>query len=77
MIEKIIASLAIWTIIGHEIIQLYVVELKDQSLYEKEIFEMIEGSKITYAKWIPLTEIIEGKKILYPTGLSELLQQPF
>jgi hypothetical protein len=38
---------------------------------------MIEGSKITYAKWIPLTEIIEGKKILYPTGLSELLQQPF
>lgn len=65
------------TNIGHEIIQIYVVEFKDKTLYKKESFEIIEGNKITYAKWVSLAEILEGKKVLYPDGLFELLQDKF
>ncbi len=63
--------------IGHEIIQIYLVEFKDKTLYKKESFEIIEGNKITYAKWVSLAEISEGKKVLYPNGLFELLQEKF
>jgi ADP-ribose pyrophosphatase YjhB (NUDIX family) len=63
--------------IGHEITQLYLVEFKDKSLYQKECFTVIEGSKITKAKWIPLEDIFKGSKTLYPNGLSELLRREF
>lgn len=61
--------------IGHEITQIYLVELIDQNLYEKESFKVVEGNKTTFTKWISLEEIIDGKKILYPEGLKELLQE--
>ncbi|MEK4759565.1 NUDIX hydrolase [Viridibacillus sp. FSL E2-0187] len=61
--------------IGHEITQIYLVEFIDQTLYQKESFKVVEGSKTTFAKWISLEEIIDGKKILYPNGLIELLQK--
>ncbi len=61
--------------IGHEITQIYLVEFIDQNLYEKESFRVVEGSKTTFTKWISLEEIIDGKKILYPNGLTELLQK--
>lgn len=61
--------------IGHEITQIYLLEFKDQTLYEKESFKVIEGSKTTLTKWIPLEEITAGKKILFPDGLTELLQK--
>lgn len=63
--------------IGHEIIQIYLVEFKDKTLYKKESFEIIEGNKITYAKWVSLAEVSESKKVLYPNGLLELLQEKF
>lgn len=66
------------TNLGHEIIQIYLVEFKDKTLYKKESFEIIEGrNKITYAKWVSLAEILEGKKVLFPDGLFELLQEKF
>ncbi|MGE7919928.1 NUDIX hydrolase [Viridibacillus sp. NPDC093762] len=59
--------------IGHEVIQIYLVEFKNVAQYQKESFKVVEGSKITYAKWISKKDIIEGKKIIYPNGLHELL----
>lgn len=61
--------------IGHEIIQIYLVKFRDTTLYQKKSFKVVEGSKTTYAKWISLKDIVEGKKILYPNGLNELLQK--
>jgi len=61
--------------IGHEIIQIYLVEFIDKSLYQKESFNVIEGRKTTFTKWISLEEIIDGEKILFPNGLIELLQR--
>ena len=61
--------------IGHEIIQIYLVEFIDQNLYRKENFKVVEGRKTTFTKWISLEEIIDGKKILFPNGLTELLQK--
>ncbi|MEK4486066.1 NUDIX domain-containing protein [Psychrobacillus sp. FSL H8-0484] len=59
--------------IGHEIIQIYLVEFEDRSLYQKESFKVVEGSKITLAKWVPLQELFNEKKVLYPNGLSNLI----
>lgn len=61
--------------LGHEIIQIYLVEFSDQNLYKKENFKVVEGRKTTFTKWISLEEIIDGKKILFPNGLTELLQK--
>ncbi|MGE7690020.1 NUDIX hydrolase [Lysinibacillus sp. NPDC097214] len=61
--------------LGHEIIQIYLVEFIDQNLYQKENFKVVEGKKTTFTKWISLEEIIDGKKILFPNGLTELLQK--
>ena len=61
--------------IGHEIIQIYLVEFTDQELYQKESFTVLEGRKIAYTKWICIEEIKRGKKTLFPNGLIELLQK--
>jgi ADP-ribose pyrophosphatase YjhB (NUDIX family) len=60
--------------VGHEIIQIYFVKFKETTLYKHGSFKIIEGSKVTYAKWIPLKDIFDRNKILYPNGLKELLQ---
>jgi ADP-ribose pyrophosphatase YjhB (NUDIX family) len=60
--------------IGHEITQTYLVEFRDKSLYQKDIFKVIEGSKVSYAKWISIKEIFTGNKIVYPSGLVNLLK---
>ena len=61
--------------IGHEIIQVYLVKFKETTLYKHESFKIVEDSKIAYAKWIPIKDIVERKKTLYPNGLIELLQK--
>ena len=61
--------------IGHEIIQVYLVKFKETTLYKHESFKIVEDSKFAYAKWIPIKDIIESKKTLYPNGLIELLQK--
>ena len=63
--------------IGHEIIQIYLVEFIDQNLYHKESFKVIEGRKTTYTKWVSIEEIMNGKKTLFPNGLTELLEKIF
>ncbi|TFD99475.1 NUDIX hydrolase [Jeotgalibacillus salarius] len=60
---------------GHEITQLYMVDLQSKDLYQKEKFTVTDGDKITCAKWIPLEDVYSGKKVLYPSGLSDILAQ--
>jgi 8-oxo-dGTP pyrophosphatase MutT (NUDIX family) len=60
--------------IGHEITQIYSVNFKNEKLYEKEIFTVSEGKKVTYAKWVLIEELMNGKKVLYPNGLINLLK---
>lgn len=63
--------------IGHELIQIYLVEFEDKSLYQQEKFQVVEGNKITYAKWISLEDIFNEHIILYPNGLKELMHKKF
>ncbi|WP_019637994.1 NUDIX hydrolase [Paenibacillus fonticola] len=61
--------------IGHEITQIYLVDFKDTKLYNKERFTLVEGEKTTSAKWLKIDEILSGKKILYPNGLTDVLYE--
>jgi ADP-ribose pyrophosphatase YjhB (NUDIX family) len=57
---------------GHEITLLYTVEFTDPSLYEQESFVMTEGSKVTTAKWVEVSDL--AGKVVFPDGLVELLE---
>ena len=58
---------------GHELIQLYVVELKNEADYERKTFIVMEGNKTSVAEWISLDEFVSKHKKLYPDGLLEQL----
>lgn len=62
---------------GHEIILIYDGSLKDSSLYDQAVILGAEadGEKIQ-AVWKRIDDFGEGKAILYPTGLLELLASP-
>lgn len=59
--------------IGHEITQIYEVIFKDSALYQKDSYQVVEGNRVTYAKWIPLEDLFNGKKLLYPEELINFL----
>ena len=60
---------------GHEIVMVYDGALVDSGLYEQAVIEGIEAeiNESFHAIWKSLDEFGEGKSILYPTGLLELL----
>lgn len=60
--------------IGHELIQIYFVEFKNKGLYQKDFFTVTEGNKTTIATWVSKNDILEGKIVLYPKGLADLLK---
>lgn len=61
---------------GHEIVLVYDGVLTDSGLYEQAEVEgvEVEAGQSFKAVWKGLDEFGEGKSILYPTGLLELLQ---
>jgi len=61
---------------GHEIILVYDGALSDSGLYEQAMMggEEANGQMIR-ATWKHIDEFGEGKSILYPTGLIDLLSQ--
>ena len=61
---------------GHEIIRIYDGVLKNAELYElPEVIGREMDIDVTFrAVWKPIDEFGEGKSILYPTGLLELLK---
>jgi 8-oxo-dGTP pyrophosphatase MutT (NUDIX family) len=60
---------------GHEIVMVYDGALVDSGLYEQAVIVGIEAeiNESFNAVWKSLDEFGEGKSILYPTGLLELL----
>jgi len=60
---------------GHEIVQVYDGALVNSGLYEQAVIVGIEAdiNESFNALWKSLDEFGEGKSILYPTGLLELL----
>lgn len=60
---------------GHEIVQVYDGTLRDASLYQKQTIlgHEVEIDLPFQAVWKPIDEFGEGKSILYPTGLLEML----
>jgi 8-oxo-dGTP pyrophosphatase MutT (NUDIX family) len=59
---------------GHEIVLIYDGLLKDSKLYEQAVIVGKEtGGEDMRAVWKALGEFREGKSILYPTGLLEML----
>ena len=60
---------------GHEIVMVYDGALVDSGLYEQAVIVGIEAeiNESFNAMWKSLDEFGEGKSILYPTGLLELL----
>ncbi|MFD1204652.1 NUDIX hydrolase [Sporosarcina contaminans] len=64
-------------IIGHEITQIYLVELVDKKLYENATFAVKEQTKVTTAKWIYKEDLFSGQKSIYPNGIVNLLKGIF
>ncbi len=60
---------------GHEIVMVYDGALKELSLYEQQVIAGKEanGEEIR-AVWKNIDEFGEGKSILYPTGLLDILR---
>lgn len=59
---------------GHEIILIYDGALKDSRLYEKTMIPGKEANDEEFeAAWMSLDEFDTGKRLLYPTGLLEIL----
>jgi 8-oxo-dGTP pyrophosphatase MutT (NUDIX family) len=58
---------------GHEIIMIYDGALKDSRLYDQPAIVGKEAEEEIRAEWKSIAEFGEGKSILYPTGLLQLL----
>ena len=61
----------------HEIVLVYEGRFRDDSYYDSS-WSVVGDEEGTAFKaiWVPLNEFREGKKILYPAGLLELLDRP-
>jgi 8-oxo-dGTP pyrophosphatase MutT (NUDIX family) len=60
---------------GHEIVMIYDGVLTDSRLYEQAVIDGEESNgEDIRALWMKLDEFGEGKSILYPTGLLEMLK---
>ena len=61
---------------GHEIVQVYNGSLRDTRLYEQTVIvgQEVDIDDTFSAVWKHIDEFGEGKAILYPTGLLEILQ---
>jgi 8-oxo-dGTP pyrophosphatase MutT (NUDIX family) len=61
--------------VGHEIVMVYDGALSESRLYEQAEMEVIEANgESIRALWKSLDEFGEGKSILYPDGLLEMLR---
>jgi ADP-ribose pyrophosphatase YjhB (NUDIX family) len=56
---------------GHEIVFLFSARFTDESLYRQEEIKILDEDNV--ARWVPVENFTEGRAILYPAGLVELL----
>lgn len=57
---------------GHEIVMMYDAEFEDKSLYEREYIDIVEVDWCK-AYWLNIEDCINGKLIIYPDGIVEML----
>ncbi|MFK0247345.1 NUDIX hydrolase [Amycolatopsis azurea] len=57
---------------GHEIVFLFIADLVDKSFYERDEVGVVldDGARV---HWLPMADVADGKAILYPDGLADLL----
>lgn len=61
----------------HEIVQVFLVEFPNSSVYQQERFEITEnyeGQENPLASWVPVAEFRSGDKILYPEGALDAIE---
>jgi ADP-ribose pyrophosphatase YjhB (NUDIX family) len=61
---------------GHEIVFVYDGHFGDESLYERENLDVVEGKRKFKAVWRSLKELRSGSTRLVPPELWELLEKP-
>jgi hypothetical protein len=62
---------------GHEIVLIFDGKFKNKELYNKEHIKAQEGPKSGYAIWKNIDDFVKKGHILYPDGLTGLLQKHF
>ncbi len=58
---------------AHEIVFLYEIDIDDKDY--KEEYKAVEDGKDFVAKWVDISEFIEGRKIMYPKEIIAYLQK--
>ncbi|OGO08532.1 MAG: hypothetical protein A3K46_05665 [Chloroflexi bacterium RBG_13_60_9] len=62
--------------LGHEIVFVFQADFLDRTIYDqKSAMGMKDNNEEFPAMWKPLAEFAEGKAILYPDGLLELISK--
>ncbi|RZT87398.1 NUDIX domain-containing protein [Pseudonocardia sediminis] len=58
---------------GHEIVFLYSATVADPAFYDRDDLGTVldEGSPVL---WLPLQDVVDGRAILYPTGVIDLVR---
>ena len=64
---------------GHEVVFLYEVTFEDDTYYEQDAFEAIEGNgEVFPVRWKPVQDFIDpGADVLYPDGILEELTSDY
>ena len=60
---------------GHEIVFILDAQFNDKRFYERKVHIGNEGRTEFKAIWVPISEFIEGKRILYPAGFVSSLSK--
>ncbi len=58
---------------GHEIVFLFTADLVDKTFYERDEVGVVLDDDNARVHWLPLKDVLDGKAILHPEGLLELL----
>ncbi|TGB04941.1 NUDIX domain-containing protein [Halobacillus salinus] len=60
--------------VGHEIFQIYLVDLKEEWMYDKPYLEVKEGTRSSKALWVPIRKVLDGNEFIYPEGLTKIIR---
>ncbi|RDY72625.1 NUDIX domain-containing protein [Halobacillus trueperi] len=61
--------------VGHEIFQIYLVDLKEEWMYDKPYLKVKEGERSSKAYWVPIKKLIYGDEFIYPEGLTQIIRK--
>ena len=58
---------------GHEIVLVYEGDFVNENIYDTPRVEAREGDAVFIARWMPVSDFVDGRFPLYPDGLLEML----